>query len=74
MRNQRYARTHNIMKLLPIFAISSLFLLSACGSTADGTKTIKIEDDATVGDDLGASDIGADATSTQDGKSNDVST
>ena len=49
-----------ILRLLPVFLL--LPLATACGTADDGTKTIKIADDATVGDD--AADASADATAT----------
>lgn len=57
------------MNVLPISIALSVLLLSACGATDDGTKTIKIGDDASISDDLGA-----DASSGSDGTANDVST
>ncbi len=72
MKSQNRARTHKTMKVRPISIVLSALLLSACGTTADGAKTIKIEDDATIGDDVAAGDA-ADASAGTDAGANDVS-
>lgn len=73
MKSQRQARKYKDMNIKVILFLASLVLLSACGSSAGGAKTIKVQDDAGVSSDVGGSDS-ADVTSGQDGTASDVST
>ena len=70
----RHARTMTTMKRTLLPAGLLLLLSSACGSTSDGTATIKITDDATISEDAGGDTTTADATSGVDGTAGDVST